>query len=88
MRDDLRRAARQRARYTPGRVDIALRRVGSELRLAALDRGPGFAWDGQLPLDPLAESGRGLFLIAALAREVRAEYLPGFGSYIELTLPA
>jgi serine phosphatase RsbU (regulator of sigma subunit)/anti-sigma regulatory factor (Ser/Thr protein kinase) len=75
------------ARYTPGRVDIALRREGAQLHLAALDRGPGFRWDDNPPADQLAESGRGLFLIGTLGREVRAEYLPGFGSYVEVTLP-
>ncbi|HEY4441723.1 MAG TPA: SpoIIE family protein phosphatase [Candidatus Elarobacter sp.] len=75
------------ARYTPGPVDVALRRSDGRFRLAALDRGPGFRWDEHLPADQFAESGRGLFIIGRLGSAVRAEYLPGFGSYIELTLP-
>ena len=76
------------ARYTPGLVDLALRRDGDRLILEALDRGPGFEWHPALPQDQFAESGRGLFLIGLLARDVRIEYLPGFGSYVAVTLPA
>jgi PAS domain S-box-containing protein len=74
------------ARYTPGPLDLALRRDGSKLVLAALDRGPGFDWDAVLPANAWAESGRGLFLIDTLAGGVRTEYLAGYGSYLEVTL--
>jgi PAS domain S-box-containing protein len=74
------------ARYTPGPLELALRRDGARLVLFALDRGPGFDWDAALPRDAYAESGRGLFLIAALACDVRAEHLAGYGSYLEVTL--
>jgi PAS domain S-box-containing protein len=74
------------ARYTPGPIDVALARDGSALRLAALDRGPGFDWNARLPDNSFAESGRGLFLIETLGRGVRVEYLAGYGSYLEVTL--
>ncbi|MEA2721707.1 MAG: hypothetical protein QOJ39_3571 [Candidatus Eremiobacteraeota bacterium] len=74
------------ARYTPGPLDLALRRDGRKLMLAVLDRGPGFDWDAVLPSNAWAESGRGLFLIDTLARGVRIEYLTGYGSYLEVTL--
>ncbi len=74
------------ARYTPGLVDIRLHSAGTTMTLAALDRGPGFSWNGVPPADAFAESGRGLFLIETLSRAVRVEYLTGFGTYIEVTL--
>jgi anti-sigma regulatory factor (Ser/Thr protein kinase) len=58
------------------------------LRLAALDRGPGFRWNAAPPPDQLAESGRGLFLIGTLSRGVRVERIAGFGSYVEVVLLA
>jgi PAS domain S-box-containing protein len=76
------------ARYTPGRVDVALLREGNRFRLAALDRGPGFRWNAAPPPDQLAESGRGLFLIGTLSRGVRVESIAGFGSYVEVLLAA
>ncbi len=75
------------ARYTPGRVDVALLRDGPHVRLAALDRGPGFCWNAAPPPDRMAESGRGLFLIGKLGRAVRVEHIAGFGSYVEVVLP-
>ena len=73
------------ARYTPGPVDIALRRDGERLVLAALDRGPGFAWSTRIP-EATSESGRGLYLIEALAAASRLEHFAGFGAYIEIAL--
>ncbi|HEY0381870.1 MAG TPA: SpoIIE family protein phosphatase [Candidatus Elarobacter sp.] len=74
------------ARYTPGPLELALRRDGARLVLYALDRGPGFDWDAAPPRDAYAESGRGLFLIASLGRDVRAEHIAGYGTYLEVTL--
>jgi PAS domain S-box-containing protein len=74
------------ARYTPGPLDLALRRDAGRLVLYALDRGPGFDWNAALPRDAYAESGRGLFLIGTLARAVRSEYVPGYGTYFEVAL--
>ena len=75
------------ARYTPGFVDVALRRERDAcFVLSALDRGPGFRWNPDLPRDAYAESGRGLYLIQTLAHSVRADYLAGFGSYLEIVL--
>lgn len=74
------------ARYTPGPVDLSLRRDGDRLVLAALDRGPGFDWNAAPPRDQWAESGRGLFLIHTLARDVRVEHFAGYGTYLEVTL--
>jgi PAS domain S-box-containing protein len=74
------------ARYTPGPLDIVLLRSDTRLVLAALDRGPGFDWDGRPPRDAFAENGRGLFLIETLALDVRVERLSGYGTYLQVTL--
>jgi PAS domain S-box-containing protein len=73
------------ARYTPGWLDVKLLRTPG-FALAALDRGSGFAWNGAPPVNALAESGRGLFLIETLSRDVCIEYLNGFGTYLEVSL--
>lgn len=76
------------ARYTPGPLDMALRRDGSALRLAVLDRGPGFDWNAALPASDWSETGRGLFIIDSLAHGVRVEHLAKYGTYLEATLSA
>jgi anti-sigma regulatory factor (Ser/Thr protein kinase) len=43
---------------------------GSDLVLHVLDRGPGFEPTLRLPDDGLSESGRGFFIVDALARRV------------------
>ncbi len=73
------------ARYTPGPLDVGLRRDGRRLVLAALDRGPSFRWQPVRPADD-SENGRGLFLIQALTRAVRVDHLAGFGNYLEAEL--
>lgn len=75
------------ARYAPGTFDVGLRRTRDRLVLCTLDRGPGFAWTASRPDDD-SESGRGLFLIETLGRDVLVEHLPGFGTYCEVMLPA
>jgi PAS domain S-box-containing protein len=76
------------SRYTPGPIDMALRRDGGRLILAALDRGPGFDWTAALPASALAESGRGLFLIETLGCGARVERVGDFGAYLEVALTA
>lgn len=73
------------ARYTPGALDICLRRAGFDLIVAALDRGPGFVWSPVRPADD-SERGRGLFLIDTIASKVWTDHIVGFGSYIEVTI--
>jgi PAS domain S-box-containing protein len=74
------------ARYTPGPLDLVLERSGTRFVLAALDRGPGFDWDGRPPRDAFAENGRGLFLIETLASDVHVERMGGYGTYLQVTL--
>lgn len=74
-------------RHAPGPLSLSISIDDGGVCLHAIDEGPGFEFRSSLPTDLWAESGRGLFLIAALARSVTAEKLPGCGSYIRVCLP-
>ena len=74
-------------RHAPGALSISISIDADCVWLHLIDEGPGFEFHSSLPEDLWAESGRGLFLIAALARSVSAERLPGRGSYIRVCLP-
>jgi anti-sigma regulatory factor (Ser/Thr protein kinase) len=59
------------ARHAPGPVDVRLRWNGPRAILEVTDNGPGYAVDNpQLPSDDLAESRRGLFLVASFGAEL------------------
>ncbi|HTU69818.1 MAG TPA: SpoIIE family protein phosphatase [Candidatus Baltobacteraceae bacterium] len=74
-------------RHAPGPLSVSLERRGDEIVLHVIDKGPGFDYRPSLPANVWAESGRGLYLISMLARDVRVERLPGLGSHIIVTLP-
>jgi anti-sigma regulatory factor (Ser/Thr protein kinase) len=74
-------------RHAPGALSISISIDDDGVWLHLIDDGPGFEFCSALPEDLWAESGRGLFLIAALARSVEATPLPGCGSYIRVCLP-
>lgn len=74
-------------RHAPGPLSVTMELRGDDVILHVIDKGPGFTYDPHLPSNVWAESGRGLFLINALAREARAERIPGRGSHITVTLP-
>jgi hypothetical protein len=59
----------------PGIIDAVVDRSGPQVVLHILDRGAGFRHFSRLPSDILSESGRGLFIIAAMTCEftVRSE---------------
>jgi PAS domain S-box-containing protein len=73
-------------RHAPGPIDVQLEWPGAEPVLHVIDRGRGFIRDPALPLDPLSESGRGLYIIAELARELRIERIPGYGNHVSVAL--
>jgi anti-sigma regulatory factor (Ser/Thr protein kinase) len=52
-----------------------------------MDDGPGFSGPPSLPKDARSESGRGLFLVAALAKEFSIQRLPSYGTYAKVLLP-
>ena len=74
-------------RHAPGAIDVAVDCEGEAVRLYVQDTG------GPLPpLDrsahgALAESGRGLLIVAALGSELHCDALPRFGKQISVALP-
>src|SRR5580692_2196719 len=57
-------------RFAPGQVEIILNRTHAAAPvLHVLDRGPGFTFAPKLPLDPLSERGRGLYIVWSLAED-------------------
>jgi anti-sigma regulatory factor (Ser/Thr protein kinase) len=58
-------------RHTNGdAVDVALDLTAGSPVLHVLDRGPGFTYYARLPKDNMSESGRGLFIATALAKDL------------------
>ncbi len=74
-------------RYAPGPLSLSLSNDGDDLYLHVMDEGPGFDRRPGLPLDLWSESGRGLFLVAALADDLDIRRLPGYGTYVKVRLP-
>ena len=74
------------ARHTPGPARVVLERRGGTVVLHVEDRGEPFAPPPGVEPDLLAESGRGLFMIRALAANVRIERVDG-GNRVSVVLP-
>ncbi|MBV8434682.1 MAG: SpoIIE family protein phosphatase [Candidatus Eremiobacteraeota bacterium] len=74
-------------RHAPGPLNVSLEFPNGEAVLHVIDKGPGFDYQPALPENLWSESGRGLFLVSALARRVEVERIPGGGSHIIVTLP-
>ena len=74
-------------RYAPGRLSLGLSADARGLWLHVMDDGPGFSGPPTLPTDVWSESGRGLFLVAALAQELAIRRLPYYGTYVKVLLP-
>ena len=73
-------------RHAPGALSISISAADGKVCLHVIDDGPGFNQRPELPSDIWSESGRGLFLISALAENLTVEHLAGFGSYIKVEL--
>jgi anti-sigma regulatory factor (Ser/Thr protein kinase) len=74
------------ARYAPGVVDVIVDFSGQQTVLHVLDRGVGFRHLSRLPADPLAEQGRGLFIIASMTAEFTVTQRVGGGSHARAVL--
>jgi serine phosphatase RsbU (regulator of sigma subunit)/anti-sigma regulatory factor (Ser/Thr protein kinase) len=74
-------------RYAPGRLSLGLSVDRHGTWLHVMDDGPGFDGPPSLPKDLWSESGRGLFLVGALAEEFHIRRLPVYGTYIKALLP-
>ncbi|MFI7587610.1 ATP-binding protein [Spongisporangium articulatum] len=73
--------------HTSGPARVCLSWDGRYPQLEVVDHGPGtedLPW--VLPQDPLATGGRGLYLVAQLARGVSVEARPTGGATITVTL--
>ncbi len=69
-----------------GKVEIVLDTAGKLPVLHVLDRGPSFTCEALVPPDPLAESGRGLYIVAQLARDFRVAPRHDGGTHARATL--
>jgi serine phosphatase RsbU (regulator of sigma subunit)/anti-sigma regulatory factor (Ser/Thr protein kinase) len=74
-------------RYAPGRLSLALSHDDDGTWLHVMDDGPGFDGPVTLPADVWSESGRGLFLVTALAKSVSIQRLAAYGTYVKVLLP-
>ena len=73
-------------RHAPGLADVVLDADGSHVVLNVLDRGPGFAYFPKLPQDPLAERGRGIFIVSRLVEEFSVHRRRRAGSHARAVL--
>jgi PAS domain S-box-containing protein len=73
-------------RYASGSVDLILDYSADVPVIHLIDSGTGFEHNPRLPADAYAESGRGLFIVAELAREFTIARAPGGGSHARVVL--
>jgi anti-sigma regulatory factor (Ser/Thr protein kinase) len=73
-------------RHAGGSCDVVLEITDASPVLNVLDRGQGFALPAQHPVDTLAESGRGLFIVQTLAAAFDATQRPGGGTHARAVL--
>jgi anti-sigma regulatory factor (Ser/Thr protein kinase) len=73
-------------RHAPGVAEVAIEWREETPTLHVLDRGPGYDCCPDLP-SGASESGRGLFLVSALAREFSLTRRPERGSHARAVLP-
>jgi integral membrane sensor domain MASE1/anti-sigma regulatory factor (Ser/Thr protein kinase) len=74
--------------HAPGSVSVDIDWTGTYPVVTVSDAGPGLSRVvATLPADALNENGRGLFLIASLAREVQIEAQPETGTKMRIVLP-
>jgi len=73
-------------RHARGPVDVMLDVSGTVAVLHVLDNGKGFQFRPRLPIDPMAERGRGLFLVKRFADEFSMERRRTGGSHARAVL--
>jgi anti-sigma regulatory factor (Ser/Thr protein kinase) len=73
-------------RYAPGPVEIRVDWNRGTPVLHVFDEGPGFMYLPRLPRDVYAESGRGLYLVSALAEDFHVSRRSGKGSHARAVL--
>jgi len=74
------------ARHSPGLAEVTLAQEDSRMLIRVGDRGKPFTYHRNgVQADPLAESGRGLFLVGVVSSDVRIEHT-GTGNVITAVL--
>jgi PAS domain S-box-containing protein len=73
-------------RYASGRVHVILDCSADVPVLHIIDGGTGFEHNPRLPADAYSENGRGLFIVAELAREFTISRAPSGGSHARVVL--
>jgi signal transduction histidine kinase len=74
--------------HAPGMVEIRIEWTGEYPVLHVRDTGPGMDHvDGKLPEEAFSESGRGIFLVRQLARDISVKSGPGQGTELRVVLP-
>ena len=74
-------------RHAPGPVVVRLDWDDVHPVLTVHDEGESFRPTIRLPADPLAEHGRGLYIVRALALSLDVESIDGDGSQVNARLP-
>jgi serine phosphatase RsbU (regulator of sigma subunit)/anti-sigma regulatory factor (Ser/Thr protein kinase) len=74
-------------RHAPGPLSVSLEHLPDGFVLHVVDSGPGFDFAPTLPASVWHESGRGLYLISTIARDVRVTRVPGGGTHVAVLLP-
>lgn len=75
------------ARHAPGPLTVDLHWDDVCPVLVVHDVGGAFSPHAALPADPLAESGRGLYIVRTLAKAFRVADVPDAGSEVAVVLP-
>ncbi len=73
--------------HAPGAIEISVELRDNEAILTVADEGPGFNLAPALPRDPLADRGRGLFLVSKFAKDVTAGRDEHGHHYVKAVLP-
>jgi anti-sigma regulatory factor (Ser/Thr protein kinase) len=75
-------------RHAPGPIAVDFCWKGNAAILRVVDQGPGYDWSGRRRLpDPYSEFGRGLYIVAKIARSLQVRRLPGRGTEAIAHLP-
>ena len=73
--------------HAPGPIEISVDLEGADAVLKVADEGPGFSLAPALPENPMAERGRGLFLVSKYAKNITAGRDEQGHHYVKAVLP-
>jgi anti-sigma regulatory factor (Ser/Thr protein kinase) len=74
-------------RHAPGVIEMRIEcvRIGGDIVLHMLDRGPGYRAASRLPADLMSETGRGLFIISIFSERMTVKRRTGGGSHTRVS---